>query len=823
MPNRFLCIHCHFYQPPRENPWLEAVEVQESAYPYHDWNERITAECYAPNSASRILDSKDRIAKIVSTYAKISFNFGPTLLSWLEVNSRDVYEAILEADRASAERFSDHGSAIAQVYNHMILPLANRQDKYTQVMWAILDFEYRFGRKPEGMWLAETAVDIETLEVLAELGIKFTILAPHQAGRVRPLKRDGEGQEPEWQDVTGAKVDPKQAYLQRLPSGREINLFFYDGPISRAVAFEGLLANGEIFADRLMSGYSEDQNQPQLMHIATDGETYGHHHRHGDMALAYALHHVESSDLAQLTNYGEFLEKFPPASEAQIVENTSWSCAHGVERWRSNCGCNSGGHGDWNQNWRGPLRAALDWLRDEVAPKYAEQAAGLLRDPWDARNQYMSVVLDRTPESISSFFQHQGTHNLAPEERVRALKLLEMQRHAMLMYTSCGWFFDELSGIETVQVIQYAGRAIQLAQELFGDHLEEHFLERLAEAKSNVAENGDSRQIYEKWVKPAAITLLDVGAHYAISSLFQQQSETAPTYCYSVARLDYNLSQAGRGRMAVGQALVASRITEESQCVTFSVLHFGDNNLSAGVRDGCDRDTYRQAVRDSKAIFQKSDLPGTVRLLDRYFPGMTYSLKSLFRDEQRRIVDTIIQGVLSEAEANYRNIYNQHAPLMRFLADLKLPTPKVLEVSAEFVLNSSLRREFAAEDPDLDRVRTELEAAKRERVTLDAAGLGYALRKSLERSFNRLLQAPTDLGLLRKLTDTIELVRSLPFDVNLWKVQNVYYQLLQTVYPVLRTGNEDEARAWTVQFEQLGELLSFAVEEAVPAETPVAA
>src|SRR5256885_3339232 len=236
MPNRFLCIHCHFYQPPRENPWLEAVEVQESAYPYHDWNQRITAECYAPNSASRILDSKDRIAKIVSTYAKISFNFGPTLLSWLEVNSHDVYEAILEADRASAERFSGHGSAIAQVYNHMILPLANRQDKYTQVLWGIRDFEYRFGRKPEGMWLAETAVDIETLEVLAELGIKFTILAPHQAGRVRPLKRDGEGQEPEWQDVTGAKVDPKQAYLQRLPSGRGDHLLFFDRPVSRAVA-----------------------------------------------------------------------------------------------------------------------------------------------------------------------------------------------------------------------------------------------------------------------------------------------------------------------------------------------------------------------------------------------------------------------------------------------------------------------------------------------------------------------------------------------------------------------------------------------------------
>ncbi|HEV3145804.1 MAG TPA: hypothetical protein VGZ47_18085, partial [Gemmataceae bacterium] len=315
---RYVCIHGHFYQPPRENPWLEMVELQDSAYPFHDWNERITAECYAPNSVARILEGSGRIARLVNNYARISFNFGPTLLSWLQEKSPDVYRRILDADRESQERFSGHGSALAQVYNHAIMPLADRTDKVTQVVWGICDFRARFGREPEGIWLAETAVDLETLEVLAEYGIRFTILAPHQAARVRPRGTE------EWHDVAGAKVDPSMAYLQELPSGRSISLFFYDGPISRAVAFEHILASGETFAARLIAGFADARNWPQMAHIATDGESYGHHHPHGDMGLAFALNQIESTENVKLTNYGEFLERHPAQWEVQIIENTSW-------------------------------------------------------------------------------------------------------------------------------------------------------------------------------------------------------------------------------------------------------------------------------------------------------------------------------------------------------------------------------------------------------------------------------------------------------------------------------------------------------------------
>jgi len=527
---RYVCVHGHFYQPPRENPSLEAIELQDSAYPYHDWNERITSECYAPNGLSRILDGEQRIVQLVNNYSQISFNFGPTLLSWIESKAPKVYEALRQADKSSQERFSGHGSAIAQAYNHVILPLANCRDRVTQVKWGLRDFEHRFGRSPEGMWLPETAVDTHTLEALAANGIKYTILAPRQAKRIR--KRGSRS----WQDVTGDRVDPSRAYLVRLPSRKTINVFFYDGPISQGVAFERLLDNGQRFADRLMSGFSDARQWPQLVHIATDGESYGHHHRFGEMALTYALHHIETNKLAELTNYGQFLEKHPPDHFAEIVENSSWSCVHGIERWRSNCGCNSGGHAGWTQEWRGPLRAALDWLRDCLAPLYEQKAAGLLKEPWKARDEYVRVILDRSKENVDRFLGEHGTRPLEPAEQIAALKLLEMQRHAMLMYTSCGWFFDDLSGLETVQVIHYAGRAVRLAQDFAQEDIESQFVECLAAAKSNLPEQGDGKQIYEKWVKPAIVTADMVAAHYAISSLFESYGERTKIYCYDVER-----------------------------------------------------------------------------------------------------------------------------------------------------------------------------------------------------------------------------------------------------------------------------------------------
>jgi hypothetical protein len=803
--DRYLCIHCHFYQPPRENPWLEAIELQDSAYPYHDWNERITAECYAANATSRILTGDNRITHIVNNYSRISFNFGPTLLSWLEEHAPDTYQAILAADQESLQRFSGHGNAIAQVYNHMIMPLANRRDKQTQVVWGLGDFEHRFGRKPEGMWLAETAVDVETLEVLAEHDIKFTVLAPSQALHER---RAGTTK---FKNVEGGKIDPTRPYVCQLPSGRSINLFFYDGPISRAVAFEGLLSDGETFANRLLSGFSDNRRWPQLMHIATDGETYGHHHPKGDMALAYALHHIDSNKLAKLTNYGEYLEINPPTHEVEIVENTAWSCIHGVGRWSRDCGCNSGGKPGWNQAWRAPLRDAFDHLRDELGPEYERKASELLRDPWRARDEYINVVLDRSESSLQAFFAKHGKAELTDADTVTALALLEMQRHAMLMYTSCGWFFDELSGIETVQTIMYAGRALQLAQTLFPDHREERFKQLLALAKSNLAEAGDGARIFEKWVEPAEVNLLSVAAHFAIASMFERMGESSSINCYEVRQRDDVRLESGRARLAMGTAQIRSRITHEQQEVSFGVLHFGDHNVTAGVRGFRGEQEFKTAARELRDCFQSADLPAVLRLLDKHFEGATYSLRSLFRDERQKVVSKILGSTMDEAEAAYRQIYEHHAPLMGFLSDMGAPLPKMLHLTAEFVLNTALRKEFLADEIDLERIQTLLDTAAREKIQWDEAWLGYALNRRLVRMADELAVNPREER-LQRFNAAVSLVRSLPFEVNLGPVQNVFYQLLQNVYPTVALDGDESSQRWVSEFAGLGEKLGVCVE-----------
>ena len=481
--NKFICIHGHFYQPPRENPWLEAITYQESAYPFHDWNERINAECYAPNTRARILDEKGVVIERVNNYSKISFDFGPTLLSWMEFKAPDTYQAVLEADKISRETFSGHGSAMAQCYSHMIMPLADSKDKYTQVYWGIRDFEFRFKRLPEGMWLPETAVDLETLQIMDDLGIRFTVLAPHQAGRL----------------LDHGELDINQPYSVRLGAGRSINVFFYNGALSQSLAFENILQDGKCFAEKLMQ--TDNTDGPQLLSVATDGETYGHHHKFGDMALAFALKYIDDQVDARLTNFAEYLEKFPPQEEIEIIEKTSWSCAHGVGRWSSNCGCETGGHPEWNQGWRGPLRKALDWFQCRADSIFVEVGKGLFKDPWEARNRYIDIRINRYDRD--TFLAEQCQNSLDESKKVVVLKLLELQSNAMLMYTSCGWFFNDISGIETEQILLYAGKAIQLAEEISGEVLEPHFLELLELAESNVLEKGNGSQIYKNVIEKA--------------------------------------------------------------------------------------------------------------------------------------------------------------------------------------------------------------------------------------------------------------------------------------------------------------------------------
>ena len=803
---RFLCIHSHFYQPPRENPWLERIEIQDSAHPYHDWNERVTAECYAPNSASRFLDGEGRIIDIASNYERISFNFGPTLLSWMEKHSEETYAAILEADRRSIGLRSGHGNALAQAYNHLIMPLANSRDKRTQIHWGIKDFEHRFSRRPEGMWLPETAVDLETLEILAEGGIDFTILAPHQAAKVRSINTN------EWTDVNGGQIDPARAYLCILPSGRHINLFFYDGPIAGAVAFEGLLTKGEDFIGRLLTGFSDLREWPQVLTIATDGESYGHHHKFGDMALAYALHHIESNGLARLTNYGEYLEKNPPSMEVQIYENTSWSCAHGIERWRSNCGCNTGGNRGWHQQWRGPLREALDWLRDEMSSLCEERTKEYLKDLWSARDEYIEVILDRSEGRIADFLSKYAVGRAVGPETTSIMKVMEALRHAMLMYTSCGWFFDELSGMETVQIIQYAGRTVQLARELFGVDLENSFMEGLSKASSNITEHKDGAHIYEKFVKPAIVDLKRVAAHYAISSLIKDYGDVEAVFSYSIKKEDYQRTQSGATKMALGRITVTSDITLDTETLCFCALYLGGHVFSAGIKTFPGEDGYDLMKKGIVPIFESGEIANVLRIMDGHFGLNTYSLIHLFRDEQRRILNLVLDETMENFKHTYSLLYENNRTLMAFLHEAGMPVPAAFSTAAAFTLNLDMKKTFFEKNIDSGKVKALLDEIRRWDVQLDSIDLEFILRRRGEDLIAELQRAPSDLSLLNNVQAMVGLLRSIPFEVNFWQIQNTYFKMAKTLYKEFAldalNGNK-EAADWVETFKQTGDLLLF--------------
>ena len=478
-----LIIHGHFYQPPRENPWTGEVEAEPSAAPFHDWNERIHAECYAPNAA-------------VNNYARISFNFGPTLLSWLERHHHDTYQHILRADRESAGQRGGHGNAIAQAYGHAILPLCNERDRLTQVVWGVADFRFRFGREPEALWLPETAANDATLALLIEQGLRYVILAPEQAKRVRVGS--------EWIDVRGGQVDTTRAYRFEHPdgSGRLIAVFFYNGSLARAIAFERALGSSR----GLVELFLRAGKRGDLVNVATDGETYGHHFKFGDLGLAHALG-VEARQAGfWITNYGEYLDRKSAESVVEIEngpegEGSSWSCVHGVGRWARDCGCHTGGEAGWNQAWRDPLRVALNFLRDDAAVKF--ESNDLLRDPWAARNDYISVLLD-PQRAREEFLARHAVRALSEAERVRVFQLLEMQHSALLMFTSCGWFFSDLAGIETLQVLRYAARVIDLQEQLGFDVPRKEFLELLTNAKSNRPDKGNGAEIFAQIVESVA-------------------------------------------------------------------------------------------------------------------------------------------------------------------------------------------------------------------------------------------------------------------------------------------------------------------------------
>ncbi|HCB11502.1 MAG TPA: glycoside hydrolase [Cyanobacteria bacterium UBA11991] len=789
----FLTIHGHFYQPPRENPWLEAIELQDSATPNHDWNERVCAQCYTPNSVSRIVDSRNKILDIVNNYAHMSFNFGPTLLSWMEEYAPLTYERIIKADIDSISEHNGHGNAIAQVYNHMIMPLANERDKQTQIIWGIKDFEYRFGRKPEGMWLAETAADDATLKALADNGIKFTILSPYQALRVK------KSTDKDWQDVSWGNIDPARSYKYIIKSdpSKSINLFFYDGAISRSVAFDELLTDGNKFIKRLKDGISNTRNYPQLVHIATDGESYGHHTKFGDMALSYVLEIKAKSEGFMLTNYSEYLANYPSDYIADIKEPSSWSCFHGVGRWKEDCGCSTGGQPGWNQKWRKPLRNALDFLRDKLAVLFENEGAKYFNDdPWNVRNKYIDVVLDRSYSTIKAFQKANFKPELSDTERVRGMELLEMQRHTMLMYTSCGWFFSEISGIETVQIIKYAARAMQLAQNFTDEDIETPFLNILDEAKSNIKEYGTGKDIYNRFIRPSVVTMKEIAALWAISSLYEEFEDEEDVYCYRVTRKNYHTVEKGNTNLVVGNIEIVSKITMQKANLVFALMQYADGDFHCAMKEFSSNEEYNELKNHLIKTFVLYPQTEIIRALDETFGKEYFTLKDIFIEERKKILQILIQDQLKKFGSAYEEMYNQGKSSIYHMQSLGLEIPKEFKISAGYTLshkyNELLRGSTGfIDDNIIQQVMAINYEAKKIGIEIDKTESNKSFGRKIITNLKRLTKS-FEARQADAVVELFNIIEKLELNIDITEAQNIYFnKIYHRIGDIIENSNSE--------------------------------
>ena len=748
----YVTVHGHFYQPSRENPYLGAVEREPSAFPCHDWNERIHSECYRPNAFARILNDQGEVLGIVNNFEYLSFNVGPTLMSWMERYDAEVYQRILEADRRSCERLRGHGNAIAQVYNHIIMPLAKERDKYTQIRWGKAEFRSHFNRDPEGMWLAETAVDHPTLEALAAEGIRFIILAPSQAERCRPIPTP-DNSDPKWIDVGWGQINPIQPYRFFIPGGNPdrdyIDIFFYDGPISADIGFHDILRSSQHFASRIARAVRTNFGQSQLISLATDGETFGHHKKGGEKALAFALMRELPARGWTVTNFAHYLSISPPTWEVELKPVTAWSCSHGVDRWQDDCGC--GGGGGRHQKWRRPLRNTLDWLRDQLAEVYEKTGTKFFTDPWRARDAYIGVIRDRSPARLQRFLTQEQNHRLDAAEKVDALRLLEIQRHALLMYTSCGWFFDEVSRPEGVQLLRYAAHAMRLAGDVTGIQLEESFLERLETVPSNVGVFQHGAEIYRQLVLPSQINLNQVAAHYAMSSLFTPYASEERLYCYVIERLDYELRRMGAQNLAVGEVRLTSEVTQEFAHLIFTALHLGGRDLRCWIQPFPGGGVYRQTKKGLFEALNQGSASQTVLALNRMVGDQCYGLQSLLAEERHRILRLLSQETLNGLDQLYTQLYRDSCGVLAAFHRDRLEGPQELQVAAEIAIAHRARvsiealeretRDFPIRNPQLCfNYLAELEA-----ITMEASYLRCQIKtpqgkENLERLVVRALR-----------------------------------------------------------------------------------
>jgi len=747
-PDARVILHGHFYQPPRENPWTEAVPVESGAAPYHDWNERITAEAYRPNTAARVLDAAGRIQAIVNNFEFLSFDVGPTLFAWLERHHPEIAGRILAADHASVAAQGGHGNAIAQAYNHAILPLCNARDRRTQIQWGLREFKHRFRRPAAGMWLPETAVDAATVEALIDAGVRFTVLSPYQARRIRPLAGG------DWVDVDGGKVDARRPYRIRSarpsPEGgeRSLDVFFYDGPISRAVSFEHLLRDSDDLAARLALAVQPADPGPQAIAVAVDGETFGHHEPFGDMCIAaFATLKARARGL-RFTNFAAFLSACPPAHEVELQpgpdgEGTAWSCTHGVGRWRRDCGCAIGSPAGWNQAWRAPLRSALDTLRDASARIFEARGARLFHDPWAARDEAVDLVLRPDDATLAEGFFARHLRVAADHAtRVEARTLLEAQRHAMAMYTSCGWFFDDLGGIEPIQNLRYAARVAQLLQTLTSEDLEARLRADLGAARSNV-DGASGTSLFDLRVRPDVHTPLRTAATFAFLRFLDAGPAERMLHGLAVRESEAESTHVEGARARRGHLWLRDRRTGAEHECSYLVVEAAPRTHDCYAIEAGTEEHRRLGVQIA-ALAPVREANARKRDLTALFGVAPLGIADLPDVDRATVAARLAATRTAGLRQGYREIWSASRTFLEDFATMHLDVPLEIRLPCEFTLQADLEETLARLHPPfagevLAAIADQVQTAHGLGLRLDLGTVATALASHLHEAMRALL------------------------------------------------------------------------------------
>ena len=760
---RYLILHGHFYQPPRENPFLGEIQKEASAAPAHDWNERITNECYSPNAYSRILDGYGRITDMSNNYEYISFNFGPTLIDYIAKTREDLLKRILEADKKSIARLG-YGNAIAQVYNHIILPLAKKEDMRVQIKWGLYNFEKYFGRKSSGMWLSETAINLDVVDALYDCGVKFTILSPYQAHYVKNITTV---------DVSGAKIDTSKPYWLYGHNGKRVAVFFYDHYISQSIAFEHLLTSSDKLAERIRNAYGEKR----LVNIATDGETYGHHEPFADMCLARYFKENVYYDNITPTNYEHYLSMYPPMEEVILHEGTgrrgtSWSCSHGVERWRSNCGC--GGWEGLDLSWRGPLRDAFYRLRKMHDKLFAE----FLDVTDDTRNSLREEYVRAIYNDLDAKDLYEICSKYISFKEF--VFLMESYKYSLFSYTSCGWFFEDVSRLEPIKNMQYAEQSFHYARLLvkdknvsFVDEAHKEFLKTLEKSISNKPEHHNARYFYEKEAKVDVFTKLYV-INYFIFNLAASEYR------------DININ--------IFKHEIKSTKIEK-------------NYVEGILIDNIAADIYFKVhmIKENHEFKNQIQISEVYDNLDKSTIYTMY-LKDLTSDIRDKLADSLFEDDIKKLDTLMHQIYPEYRKLFTYF-NLNSITPDYDYRRIMGAMASPILREKITERgrDAYDEVSEDLKDARNAGIFISNSGISSLIGDNIKTALNELYNTGNPFITHDLLRDIKFLSNNdMPIDRNTF--ENIFYKILQKYKSGdIKFDREEEKKS----FKELGYWLNF--------------